>query len=333
MSGIRLFFSYLWDRRKNIVLLVFFGVIFAVVFWLYGIRTDAVLYAGLLSLLAAFGFAAAGFFSYRRKYFILDNLKKSSHLSEDNLPPAANLNEREYRELAVLQSEQLSRTVSENDRRRTDTEEYYLMWAHQIKTPIAAARLLLSAGEPNKSEMSAELLKIEQYVEMALGYQRLNSDETDFMFKKYDVADIVRQAVRKNSRLFVIKKLCLEFEQSECVYVITDEKWLLFAIEQILVNAVKYTNEGGNIRIYFENSDTKRLIIEDSGIGIAPEDLPRVFEKGYTGYNGRLDKKSTGIGLFLTKETLKKIGHSISIESEVGIGTRVCITLTERREY
>ena len=210
------------------------------------------------------------------------------------------------------------------DLRRRETEDYFTLWAHQIKTPIAAMRLILQTRPENSAgELSQELFRVEQYVEMVLNYLRLDSDSTDFVFRTCDLDGIIRQCVRKYAKQFIRKKISLEYEGTD-VQVLTDEKWLCFVIEQLLSNALKYTNTG-SIRIFTQG---ETLVIEDTGIGIAPEDLPRVFEKGYTGYNGRTDKKATGIGLYLCKRILQKLGHEISISSVVGQGTSVSIDLS-----
>lgn len=160
---------------------------------------------------------------------------------------------------------------------------------------------------------------------MVLQYLRLDSSSTDFVLKKYRLEDIVKQAVRKYAKIFIRKKISLNLQELDCE-VLTDEKWLVFVVEQLLSNALKYTNKG-SISIYMEPQGGKTLVIEDTGIGIAAEDLPRVFEKGFTGYNGRADKKSTGIGLYLCKRILCKLSHTITIESTVGKGTSVKINL------
>jgi len=208
---------------------------------------------------------------------------------------------------------------------KKEMEEYYMLWAHQIKTPIAAMNILLQSGELNPRELSAELFKIEQYVEMVLGYLRTEQMTSDLTLKKYDLFNMIRQAIRKYSRLFILQKIKLNLEEMD-YQVITDEKWLLFAIEQILSNALKYTKEG-SISIYMSKERKDTLVIEDTGIGISPEDLPRVVEKGFTGYNGRDHKKSTGLGLYLSKEILGKLNHQLKLESKVGVGTKVYIYL------
>ena len=200
----------------------------------------------------------------------------------------------------------------------------YTLWVHQIKTPIAALRLILQDEETNAAkEINVQLFKIEQYVELVLQYLRLESPSTDYHFQQLELVDIIRDSIKKYAPLFIRKRLTLHYEEARC-QVLTDAKWLGFVLEQILSNALKYTKEG-SISIYLENKKT--LVVEDTGIGISPEDLPRIGEKNFTGYIGRQDRKSTGLGLSLCKKILSKLGHTISIESEPGKGTKVSIGL------
>ncbi len=208
---------------------------------------------------------------------------------------------------------------------RREAEDYYAMWAHQIKTPIAAMRLLLQQGEaPDRAAVSAELFRIEQYVEMVLSYQRLGSDTVDLVLRRVELDRVLRGCVRKFAGLFIMKKLPLELEETH-LEVLTDEKWLAFVIEQLLSNALKYTREG-RIHIFAEG---RSLIIEDTGTGIAPEDLPRLGERGFTGYNGRAEKGSTGLGLYLCRRICNKLGHSLRFESELAHGTRAIIGFSD----
>ena len=159
---------------------------------------------------------------------------------------------------------------------------------------------------------------------MVLGYLRIESISSDLVLSQYYLSDVVKQAIRKYATIFIGQKITLDFKEMDCM-VLTDEKWLVFVIEQILSNALKYT-KSGTISIYMEAEKT--LVIKDSGIGIASEDLPRVFEKGFTGFNGRMDKKSTGIGLYLCKKILNKLSHKITITSQIDLGTMVRIDLS-----
>ena len=174
--------------------------------------------------------------------------------------------------------------------------------------------------------LSEDLLRIEQYVEMVLCYLRLDSSSTDYVFQEYDLDSIVKQAVRKFAGQFIRRKIRLDYQPLH-TRVVTDEKWLLFVVEQVLSNALKYTPAAGTVTIDLE--EPKTLCIRDTGIGIAPEDLPRVFEKGYTGYNGRNDKKASGIGLYLCRRICKNLNHVISVDSSLDSGTVVRIRLEQ----
>ena len=217
-----------------------------------------------------------------------------------------------------------------------DMMDYYGMWAHQIKTPISAMRILLQSGRESEEEkidrklydsLQMELFKTEQYVEMVLSYLRIGDISKDMVLTNCDLGKVVRQAVKKYSRLFILQKISLELGEIKET-VLTDEKWLSFVVEQILSNALKYTKKG-KVSIYM--ADTCHLVIEDTGIGISAEDLPRIMEKGYTGYNGREDKKSTGIGLYLCKKVMDKLNHGIQISSEPGKGTKVTLDLGRKK--
>ena len=158
---------------------------------------------------------------------------------------------------------------------------------------------------------------------MALTYVRLGEGASDLMIQEYDLDTIIRKAIRKYAGQFIRRKIRLIYEGTS-VRVLTDEKWLAFIIEQLLSNAVKYTSEG-SVTISVDNG--KHLSVTDTGIGISPQDMPRIFEKGYTGYNGRLDKKSTGIGLYLCRTAADRLGHRLTAESEPGKGSRFIVDL------
>ena len=322
----RLLFSYLKNKRRDIFLVCLFILIFAVVFMLYDLTIEPIVYAALLCSSIGIMFVLFDFWMYYKKHNVLCKLKDRITLSIDKLPDPGDLLELDYQNLIETVHQDKIQIISKADSARSEMVDYYTLWAHQIKTPIAAMRLLLqSTDSEQNSDLSAELFKIEQYVDMVLQYLRLDSSSTDFILKRYSLDDIVRQAVRKYAKLFIRKKISLDFSELACE-VLTDEKWLVFVIEQILSNALKYTHQG-KISIYMDSTNSKTLVIKDTGIGIHSEDLPRVFEKGFTGYNGRTDKKSTGIGLYLCKRILTKLSHTITIESDIGSGTLIKIGL------
>lgn len=317
--------SYVKRRWKIIAALALFALIFALVFSLYELPAEAVLYASLLCIAAGVLLIAASYAAYRRRVKSLETLRRTICVGADGLPEPRDRTEELYQELISTLSRERARLESAVDSDRRDAADYYAMWAHQIKTPIAAMNLLLQQpGEADKNALSAELFRIEQYVEMVLSYQKLEGDSSDFVLKKRPLDEIVRGCIRKYARLFIIKKLPLNFcETGMTVY--TDEKWLAFMIEQILANALKYTSKG-EISIYAEG---KALVIEDTGIGISPEDLPRLGERGFTGYNGRAEKGSTGLGLYLCRRICNKLGHSLRFESELAHGTRAIIGFSD----
>ncbi len=274
-------------------------------------------------------FGIIDFIQYVKRHHLLTDLQDKIMVSIEELPTPRGLIEQDYQALIKLLHDDKMQTVSKADEIQTDMMDYFTLWAHQIKTPIAAMNLLIQTEENEKNaELSMELFKINQYVEMVLQYLRLDQTTSDLVLQRYSLDDIVKQAVRKYAKMFIRKKIKLQYKDL-CVDVLTDEKWLVFVIEQLLSNAIKYSHHG-TISIYMDSSKETTLVIEDTGIGIAKEDLPRVFEKGYTGYNGRADKKSTGIGLFLCKQILTKLSHTIEIESQVGKGTKVFISLATK---
>lgn len=309
---------YWKDRALRWWLLAGCGAIFALVFALYDLPVQAVGYAALLA-----GYGVLGSLHYRAKHQKLQQAQNSIGITLDVLPPADSQLEQDYQQLLSVLSAEKASAVLAADEAQTELVDYFTLWAHQIKTPIAAMSLLLQGERPPEpAEISEQLFQIEEYVGMVLSYLRLGSESSDLVLRAYELDDILRQAVRKYAKLFIRKKLALVYEPVGRT-VVTDEKWLLFVVEQLLSNAIKYTPKG-SVSLLVEGDE---LLIRDTGIGITPEDLPRVGEKGFTGYNGRTDKKATGIGLYLCRQVLQKLGHGFRIESAPGRGTTVAIGL------
>lgn len=318
----RIIVDYLKSKVKLILVMIIVPLIFAVVFSLYNLQAEAVLYASLLSITLIFIVAIFDFSKFYKKHNTLKALGEAVTISIENLPEAATLIEKDYKALVETLFKDRYILEAQYDEQKTDMINYYTLWVHQIKTPIAAMNLILQEDDTIENrELQVQLFKIEQYVEMVLVFLRMGSDNTDYVFKEYDLQQVVKQSIRKYASMFIRKKINMNLKPIE-TKVITDEKWLSFVIEQLISNAIKYTNEGGNISI---SADNNTLIIEDTGIGIASEDLYRICEKGFTGYNGRKDKKASGIGLYLCKEIIKKLGHSIDFQSQPGKGTTVII--------
>ena len=222
---------------------------------------------------------------------------------------------------------ELYQKKSEAQSKLTDLLDYYTLWVHQIKTPIAASRLLVAevSDREVKQQLEQEIFKIDSYTNLVLQYLRLESFHDDLVFEKVQVEDLVKDMVRKYALFFIQKGLTVNLHDLDKI-IVTDKKWLLVVIEQILSNSLKYTKEGG-LEIYMEGQE---LCIKDTGIGIKNSDVLRVFERGFSGYNGRLTQQSSGLGLYLSKKISEELGHQIRIESEVGIGTTVRIKFSNR---
>ncbi len=324
----KLFFQYLKGHKRTLLMLVIFFIIFAVSFMLYHLPLRAVIYPTILCVGIGFMGFCIDFTRVKNEHKILQRIKTVTDAMTESLPSAETLQESDYQEIIRLLGEEHNACCMENDRKYTNMIEYYTVWAHQIKTPIASMRLHLQNEDSALSrQLNSDLFRIEQYAEMVLTFLRLDSASTDYVFKEYDLDMIVKSAVKKFSSEFIVRKLSLVYEPLNTA-VLTDEKWLSFVIEQVLSNALKYT-PSGSITISLVGEKTLR--ISDTGIGIASEDLPRIFENGYTGYNGRIDRKASGIGLYLCKLICTDLGHTITASSTVDVGTVIDIDLSHQK--
>ena len=203
-----------------------------------------------------------------------------------------------------------------------ELQEYFLIWIHQIKTPITAGKLICDSDIENENvkNIKKELIYIEDYTNMALSYLKMANHNTDMDISLVNLDDIIKPLIKKYAILFISNNIKLEYKKLN-VKVITDSKWCMVVIEQLLSNAIKYT-KNGTVSISF-NEKENYLEIKDNGIGIKDSDLPKIFDKGYSGFNGRQNQKSTGIGLFLVKQILDKLGQKVKLESKLGEGTSV----------
>ena len=310
-----MFWDYLKSRLKVLVLLVVVEGVFVSSYFLFDLPAVTVLYPLVLSSVAIL---IAGVIDFLIVY------NKHSRLKRNDLPQTSGPLEKDYREIInkLKEEQEYSRQKTTSD--FNNMVEYYTVWAHQIKTPIASMRLQIQSVDSDLARrLDGDLNRIEAYVEMVLTFLRLDSDSTDYVIRKIDLDAVIKPAIRKFARDFISKKLTMDFKPTE-YKVLSDDKWLSFVIEQVLSNAVKYTKKGG-IKVYMDEPGI--LCIEDTGIGISAEDLPRIFENGYTGFNGREDKRASGIGLYLCKRICDNLGHKIYAESEPGVGTKIRIDM------
>ena len=234
--------------------------------------------------------------------------------------------ERALAEKLEAREMELYQQRSDAERKLTDLLDYYTLWVHQIKTPIAASQLLVAevADRQLKQQLEQEIFKIDSYTNLVLQYLRLESFHDDLVLKQVQIEDLVKEIIRKYALFFIQKGLNVNLYDLD-KEIVTDKKWLLVVIEQIISNSLKYTKEGG-LEIYMEGQE---LCIKDTGIGIKNSDVLRVFERGFSGYNGRLTQQSSGLGLYLSKKISEELGHQIRIESEVGKGTIVRIQFAQ----
>jgi len=297
------------------------------VFALYGLAMEPFFYALICTVVFAIVLFIVMFVIEMKKAARRDQLKSAIMSEWNNLGEASTYEEADYQEMVKVLGTQIDKMMQEYMSAQNDTIDYYTTWVHQIKTPISVLRMRIG-NEDNESNraLRAELFRIEQYVDMVLQYIRLGSETNDLVVEEYSLSELVKDAIHRHSEQLIMRKLKLEYEPSE-VKVVTDKKWVACILDQLFSNAVKYTQSGGiKIRI----TDDRKIIFSDTGIGIAAEDVPRIFEKGFTGMNGRLGKKSSGLGLYLSKMAADKIAATITCESAPGEGTTFIITFSEK---
>ena len=326
--------QYVKERKYMLFLLLFCSILHVIVLFLYVENTEPVLYVAVIYMFFVLLAGSLDYLYQNKKHQKLISYDMNSDKSLKEILPESGVIESDYQNIIHELSKQQKEKANFSLKREKELSNFYTMWVHQIKTPIAALGLLMQTNPENTFAMKGELFKIERYVDIILNYLRLEDMNQDLLFKQYSLEKLVKQAVKKYSPLFIQSKLALKFDNLS-VDVLTDEKWLVFVMEQLLSNAIKYTNRG-EIHVYAnvvgegEVKKTK-LSIEDTGIGIRQEDLPRIFDRAFTGYNGRNDKKASGLGLYLCKTILSKLGHEITITSTYQKGTCVIITFFEDR--
>lgn len=316
---------YIKEQRTPFAMAVIWIAIFFIMFLLTDIPSMYVWYPTLICTAFFLVYHAAAFLTFQRKHKALMRVMEHVDVTLENLPEAKTVLETDYQKLLEEMMFRKNDTINEKQNAQKEMTEYVTIWTHQIKTPLTALQLLAAeTEEPEKTEIMTRLFEVEQYGDMMLQYLRLEGGGNDYVLKEYSIKSMVNQAVKYFARIFISKGIAIQIDIAEDVMVVTDEKWLVFVLKQLISNALKYTKKGS---IIISLDDNQNLVIADTGIGIAAEDLPRIMERGYTGYNGRKDKKATGLGLFLTERILKQLNHSIRITSEVNVGTKVYLNL------
>ena len=270
--------EYLRRQRRWAALYVLVALIFAVVFYLHDLPPVALGYALLLCAVVLLLALGAGFAAFRRKCRLLRSILEAEVLTAERLPESADALEEAYQALFKEALRNKALALDARDQRERAMTDYYTLWVHQIKTPISAMRLLLQGKDTDLSrELEVQLFRINQYVEMVLAYLRLGSESRDFVLRPCRVEAVVRQSVKKFAPLFIRSRIKLELGDLNLT-VVSDEKWLAFALEQLLANAIQYAPRG-TVELFCRD---RQLVVRDNGIGIAAEDMPRIFGEGAT---------------------------------------------------
>lgn len=326
------FWRFLKDQRALILGWCVFSLLTIFLIWVYPGFVLTFEFASYFFLLEFFLLVLFLFLKYAKKR---DYYKAIASTLVEPVEEANFENFRSYEEkfvgetlhqLKLIQQENLSRLVEGQQ----DQQDFLNSWVHEIKIPLAALTLLhesLSFEIPEEKyyQLTDEIGKIQEYVEQVLYYARLDSFSQDYLIQEYPVEKVVKENLKGFANYFIEKHLQLKI-LGEDFTVLTDQKWLGFILRQILANSVKYTPANGKITIQFKQMQgLKEIQIQDNGPGIPPEDLPRVFDKGFTGSMGRKEQKSTGLGLYLAQRLTEKLSHQLTIASKVGEGTTVTL--------
>ncbi|MBR5975790.1 MAG: sensor histidine kinase [Clostridiales bacterium] len=340
----RVLLAYLKSRVSAIICGAVCVAVTAFVCWIYGESLMPALLSAVILLLLGAILGIIGYRAFDAKHQMLKrgrefpqslaesfSAKEALRENEDipDLEEKIDLIEADYRTLLIKLSDTLSKEQEEHSASYNAMLDYYTMWVHQIKTPISALSLIIQNMEDAEtgSRLRSQLIQVENYADMALNYLRLGSESNDLAFTKVKAEDVVRSEIKRAMTMFLAKGLTVDFRPFE-LEVTTDKKWLGFIVGQLISNAIKYQKTGS---VHFYGTENG-FVIEDEGIGIAPEDLPRIFEKGYTGYNGHNEKKSTGLGLYLVKKAADMISADVVYASEVGKGTKVSVLFGKKQD-
>ena len=299
------------------------------VFWLYNMPMEAILYAVLLCVAGGLAVGVVDFIRELRKHRVRMRCVATAQYDRGLLPEEQGMAGQDYAQLLDALWERIDTLEEKSNTEKREARDYYTTWVHQIKTPLSVMQMLVKTEDTETNRaIATELFRTESYVDMALGYIRLGDDSNDLVIRECDLDELVRASIRRFAPQFIARKLTLNYEPNK-VKVVTDGKWFSFLLEQLLSNAVKYTYEGG---VTITLTEDGKVIVRDTGIGIAPEDVPRIFEKGYTGFNGRLagnasGERSTGLGLYLCNKIAHKLEVGLSVESEIGKGSTFTIDM------
>lgn len=324
---------YIKNRIRVIIGIIIAVIIFMVIFYLSRASMEPLLYSMEVSAFFLVIFGIIDYREFKKKYELLKKELNVEQIYEYEIPSEyyENVIEYEYIKLVNRLICMLKQNNEDTASAARDLMDYYAVWAHQIKTPISAQKLLVQTmengdiSEDKIKQIKQELFKIEMYVDCVMNYLRLEDMSNDFVFEGISLEKSVKNVVKRLATQFIYKKISIQIDVSDRI-IYTDKKWFEMILEQLLLNSLKYTDINGKVAIYEQDGN---IVIEDNGIGISKEDIPRIMERGYTGLNGRMEKKSSGIGLYLCKKAGDKLGIEFEFKSEQNIGTKVHIKVEQ----
>ncbi|WP_425539276.1 sensor histidine kinase [Microaceticoccus formicicus] len=324
--------EFILSQRHLLLFSIFNTTLFGVISYLYNIDVKGPLvYSAFLYYTALMLFLIYRYIVYdAKKKLLMIHLSNGTGVDENEFSYRKDGIERLQSSLYKAEVKRNTEILAESLEKKTERDYYLNLWTHQVKTPLTAMNLIVHGNLKNsEKDLKRELKKTENYIDNIINYMKIEEDSVDFVFREHSLKEIVNGAIVNNSILFIYKNLSAQVDIKD-IEVLTDKKWLVFALEQILTNSVKYTETGG-VRIYNESNNPYILHVIDTGRGIPAEELPKITDMGYTGTIGRNDPNATGIGLYITDRILGKLGYAYKIKSEVGVGTEFIINLKREK--
>lgn len=324
------FSEYISDRLGQIVLHGISTAATAVFLLATGTQSGVLVLLLVAWLLIYFTALAVDFIKLRAQLrqwnAIMDGLDQK-YLFAECVPKPRGVYQRSLFSLMRRASKSMIESVSDAQASQREYREYVESWVHEIKTPITAAQLICQSADPQtRRKLSQELAQIENHVERALFYARAESPEKDFIIAEINLAELTAQAIQRHRTLLIQCGVRIETEGLDC-FVYTDSKWACFLLGQLLQNAARYRSQSPVVALSARHLGRQvQLTVQDNGIGIPTHELPRVFDRGFTGSNGRCRGGSTGMGLYLCRQLAEALEIDLRVASEVGKGT--CVTLT-----
>lgn len=322
--------DYLKDKSLYLAVNLMTFIIVATLMYFSNVSTVVIFMTWCIWFLPLLIYIIIEYIKYKKYFDNIENVLKSldkKYLLPEVIEEPNSIIGEEINDILKEISRDMHEHVKYYRNMQEEYREYIEMWVHEIKTPIASSKLLIENNYNGLTrKIDIQIDRIENFVEQVLYYSRSDEVGKDYIIKKVELLPLVKNVIRKNQRDFISKRIRLQLgELNEVVY--SDSKWIEFILNQILINSIKYS-KGKDDKIQIESkeiSNTVVLTIEDEGVGIIERDLDRVFEKGFTGENGRKFGKSTGIGLYLCKKLCNKLGLGLEIQSKVNVGTKISI--------